>query len=44
MISMRSLGGFILLAGMGVALFVYLPAPVESGPSFSKFNRRARSR
>jgi hypothetical protein len=27
---MRSLGGFILLAGIGVALFVYLPAPVDS--------------
>ncbi len=30
MISMRSLGGLILLAGIGVALFVYLPAPVDS--------------
>ena len=29
--SMRSLGGFILLlAGIGLALFVYLPAPVGS--------------
>ena len=28
---MRSLGGFILLlAGIGLALFVYLPAPVDS--------------
>jgi hypothetical protein len=27
---MRSLGGFILLAGIGVAVFVYLPAPVDS--------------
>ena len=39
---MRSLGGFILLAGMGVALFVYLPAPVESGPSFEQVQRAAR--
>lgn len=26
---MRSLGGFVLLAGLGVGLFVYLPAPVD---------------
>ena len=42
MISMRSLGGFILLAGIGVALFVYLPAPVDSGPSFEQVQRAAR--
>ena len=42
MISMRSLGGFILLAGMGVAVFVYLPAPVASGPSFEQVQRVAR--
>ncbi len=30
---MKSIGGFILLAGIGVALFVYLPAPVDSGAS-----------
>jgi hypothetical protein len=41
-ISMRSLGGFILLAGIGVALFVYLPAPVDSGPSFEQVQRAAR--
>ena len=39
---MRSLGGFILLAGIGVALFVYLPAPVDSGPSFEQVQRAAR--
>ena len=42
MISMRSLGFFILLAGIGVALFVYLPAPVDSGPSFEQVQRAAR--
>ena len=26
---MRSLGGLVLLSGIGVALFVYLPAPVD---------------
>ncbi|MFA5901345.1 MAG: hypothetical protein WC829_19760 [Hyphomicrobium sp.] len=26
---MRSLGGFVLLAGIGVGLFVYFPAPVD---------------
>jgi hypothetical protein len=41
-ISMRSFGGFILLAGIGVALFVYLPAPVDSGPSFEQVQRVAR--
>ena len=34
MVSMRSLGGFILLAGIGVALFVYLPASVDSELAF----------
>ena len=33
---MRSLGGIILLAGIGVALFVYLPAPVDSGASLQR--------
>src|ERR1700693_4475077 len=41
---MRSLGGFILLAGIGVALFVYLPAPVDSGTSLDHMQRVAASR
>jgi hypothetical protein len=41
---MRSLGGFILLAGIGVALFVYLPAPVDSGTSLDHLQRVAASR
>ena len=41
---MRSLGGFILLAGIGVALFVYLPAPVDSGASLDRLQRVAASR
>ena len=36
---MRSLGGLVLVAGIGVALFVYLPAPVDSGPSLDQFQR-----
>ena len=30
---MRSLGGLVLLAGLGVGLFVYLPAPVDRDTS-----------
>jgi hypothetical protein len=41
---MRSLGGFILLAGISVALFVYLPAPVDSGTSLDHMQRVAASR
>lgn len=41
---MRSLGGFVLLAGIGVALFVYLPAPVDSGTSLDHLQRVAASR
>ena len=41
---MRSLGGFMLLAGIGVALFVYLPAPVDSGASLHRLQRVATSR
>jgi hypothetical protein len=41
---MRGLGGFILLAGIGVALFVYLPAPVDSGASRHRLQRVATSR
>ena len=33
---MRSLGGFVLLSGIGVALFVYLPAPVDRGSSLDE--------
>jgi hypothetical protein len=33
---MRSLGGFILLAGLGVGLFVYLPAPVDGRLSLAE--------
>jgi hypothetical protein len=42
-ISMRSLGGFVLLAGIGVGLFVYLPAPVDSGASRDRLGRLAFS-
>jgi len=38
---MRSLGGFVLLAGIGVGLFVYLPAPVDSGTSLDQLQRVA---
>jgi len=41
---MRSLGGFILLAGIGVALFLYLPAPVDSGASLDRLQRVAALR
>ena len=33
---MRRLGLPVLLAGIGVALFLYLPAPVDSGSSLDK--------
>jgi hypothetical protein len=33
---MRSLGGFVLLAGIGVGLFVYLPAPVDTRTSLDR--------
>ena len=35
---MRSIGGFILLAGIGVGLFVYLPTPVDSTTSLEHAN------
>ncbi len=38
---MRSLGVLVLLAGFGVALFVYLPAPVDRGSSHDKLQRAA---
>ncbi len=33
---MRSLGGFVLLAGIGFGLFVYLPAPVDGSLSLAQ--------
>ena len=38
---MRSLGVLVLLAGIGVALFLYLPAPVDLGTSHDKLQRGA---
>jgi hypothetical protein len=36
---MRSLGGFVLLAGIGVGLFVYLPTPVDRHASLENVQR-----
>lgn len=36
---MRSLGGFVLLAGIGVGLFVYFPAPVDRSTSLAEATR-----
>jgi peptidoglycan hydrolase-like protein with peptidoglycan-binding domain len=36
---MRSLGGLVLLAGVGVGLFVYLPAPVDRNLSLGHVSR-----
>jgi hypothetical protein len=41
---MRSLGGFVLLAGIGFGLFVYLPAPVSSDTSLDQARRLAAAR
>jgi hypothetical protein len=41
---MRSLGGFVLLAGIGVGLFVYLPAPVDSSLSLEQVREAIASR
>ena len=41
---MRGLGGLILLTGIGVALFVYLPTPVDSGASLDRLQRIVASR
>jgi hypothetical protein len=41
---MRSLGGFVLLAGVGVGLFVYLPAPVDRDTSLDNARRLAAER
>lgn len=36
---MRSLGGFVLLAGIGVGLFVYFPAPVDRSTTLEEATR-----
>jgi len=41
---MRCFGGLILLTGIGVALFVYLPTPVDSGASLARLQRTVASR
>lgn len=41
---MRSLGGFVLLAGIGVGLFVYFPAPVDSGTTLEQAKRAVENR
>jgi hypothetical protein len=41
---MRSLGGLVLLAGIGVGLFVYLPAPGDSSLSLEAAQREAEQR
>jgi hypothetical protein len=38
---MRGLGGFVLLAGIGVGLFVYFPAPVDRNTSLEQAQRAA---
>jgi hypothetical protein len=38
-IDMRGLGGFVLLAGIGVGLFVYFPAPVDGDTSLEQAKR-----
>ena len=40
---MRSLGGFVLLAGIGFGLFVYLPAPVDSRLSLAQVHEALAS-
>jgi hypothetical protein len=41
---MRSLGGLVLLAGIGVGLFVYLPAPVDRQTSLDNAQRLVATR
>jgi len=38
---MRGLGGFVLLAGIGVGLFVYFPAPVDRDTTLEQAKRAA---
>jgi hypothetical protein len=41
---MRGLGGFVLLAGIGVGLFVYFPAPVDRDTTLEQAKRSASER
>lgn len=41
---MRSLGGFVLLAGIGVGLFVYFPAPVDRSTTLEEATRAIAER
>ena len=41
---MRNLGGLTLLTGIGVALFVYLPTPIDSAASLDSLQRIVASR
>jgi hypothetical protein len=41
---MRGLGGFVLLAGIGVGLFVYFPAPVDRDTTLEQAKRTAVER
>jgi hypothetical protein len=41
---MRSLGGFVLLAGVGVGLFLYFPAPVDRGTTLEEATRALAQR
>lgn len=40
---MRSLGGFVLLAGIGVGLFVYFPAPVDHSTPLEQASARKQA-
>ncbi len=41
---MRGLGGFVLLAGIGVGLFVYFPAPVDRDTTLQEAKRAVSER
>ena len=41
---MRGLGGFVLLAGVGVGLFVYFPAPVDRDTTLEQAKRATSER
>jgi hypothetical protein len=41
---MRGLGGFVLLAGIGVGLFVYFPAPVDRDTTLAQATRAVAAR